>query len=57
MNFIVSTACGTPSSVISKSSIVRSVDRLVAALGHGDVDAHQIGAGPEDRRRRLLLLS
>ena len=38
-------------------------DRLVAALRDGDVDAHEIGAGPEDRllrrrlrRRRLLLL-
>ena len=35
--------------MISKSSDREIGDRLVAALRDGDVDAHEIGAGPEDR--------
>ena len=45
----VSTVCGLLSSATSKSSAVRSVDRVAVAVGDDHVDAHEVDAGAEDR--------
>ncbi len=52
----VSIFCGLPSSVTSKSFCVRSATGVAFVVGDDDVDANEIDAGAEGRRRRRLLL-
>ena len=50
MNLKVSTVCGLPSSVISKSVRLEIGDRTVPFLSDDDhVDADEVDAGAEDR--------